>query len=208
MKSEQLQTFSNSEIGEIRGFLKDGEPWFLSGQICRCLGLKDAGRQIKAIEERYKIAGIKGAHSMRPLLDTAGGKQKVLCVSESILYELIFQSRKQRAIRFRAWVTTEVLPSLRKHGEYRMSGKLITHDLHDGIRDKIVPGISSDMGKKFVYSNFHKLINKSLGLDSKTVRDNFPDELLEKLAYRENLVKALIDEGKDYHQIKDVLLNI
>lgn len=205
MKDSELVTFTNHDIGEIRGFIKDGEPWFLAGQVCRCLDLKDAGRQVKAIEERFSIAGIKGSHTMRPLLETAGGRQSVLCISEPVLYELIFQSRKQKAIRFRAWVACEVLPSLRKHGFYRMEGKLIRRSLTDAVQEKIVPAIESDIGKKFAYSNFSKLINKTLGLSDKVERGSLPDDVLEKIAHRENLVSALIEEGKDYHAIKEIL---
>ena len=205
MKDSELVTFTNHDIGEIRGFIKDGEPWFLAGQICRCLDLKDAGRQVKAIEERFSIAGIKGSHTMRPLLETAGGRQSVLCISEPVLYELIFQSRKQKAIKFRAWVACEVLPSLRKHGFYRMEGKLIRRSLTDAVQEKIIPAIESDMGKKFAYSNFSKLINKTLSLPDKVERGSLPDDVLEKIAHRENLVSALIEEGKDYHAIKEIL---
>lgn len=205
MKDSELVTFTNQDIGEIRGFIKDGEPWFLAGQVCRCLDLKDAGRQVKAIEERFSIAGIKGSHTMRPLLETAGGRQSVLCISEPVLYELIFQSRKQKAIKFRAWVACEVLPSLRKHGFYRMEGKLIRRTLTDSVQAKIVPNIESEMGKKFAYSNFSKMINKSLGLAEKVDRNGLPDDVLERIAHRENLVSALIEEGKEYHEIKAII---
>ena len=206
MKSDQLITFSNQDIGEIRGFMKDGEPWFLAGQVCRALGIKNASKSVSDIKERLKVANIDGVTSSYVMIeDNLGRKQNNLIIPEPYLYELIFNSRKKRAIQFRSWVTTEVLPSIRKHGEYRMSGKLITHDLHDGIKDKIIPNIESDMGKKFAYSNFHKLINKSLGLSHKTDRDSLDPEMLEKVAHRENTVKALIDEGKDYQSIKAVI---
>jgi len=208
MKSDQLITFSNQNIGEIRGFLKDGEPWFLAGQVCRCLGIKNSRDAVRTVSDRYKIADIKGVGSSYTLLETEGGKQNVQIIPEPFLYELIFQSRKRKAIQFRAWVTTEVLPSLRKHGEYRMSGKLITSNLHDGIKDKIIPSMESENGKKFAYSNFHKLINKSLGLPNKVDRDSLPTEMIERIAQRENLANALANEGKDYNSIKDILLNL
>lgn len=204
MKQSELQVFTNSELGEIKGFIKDGEPWFLAGSICRSLGLKDSKRQIANIKERFKIADIRGVHSIYPPLESAGGKQKTHFVSEPVLYELIFQSRKQKAIKFRAWVTTEVLPSLRKHGEYRMQGKLIHRSYTDSIKEKLYDDLSPN-GKKFVFSNFQKMINKSLGLPSKNNKDELSDEVLEKLAVRENLVKAMIDEGKNYYEVKDFI---
>ncbi len=206
MKSDQLLTFNNKEIGEIRGFIKDGELWFLAGQVCRTLGIKDTGNAIKQVTERLKIAEYSGSFSKRVMHEDAiGRKQLTYIIPEHYLYELIFGSRKKKAIKFRTWVTSEVLPSLRAHGEYRMSGKLITNNLHDGIQDKLVPYIESPNGKKFIYSNFHKLINKSLGLPPKNNKDELSDEMLEKIAYRENLVNALINEGKEYNNIKDIL---
>jgi prophage antirepressor-like protein len=202
MKDSELITFENQDIGEIRGFLKDGEPWFLAGQVCRCLGIKDAGKAVLQTEERLKIAGVKGAISNRILFETSGGKQNIIIINEQCLYELIFASRKQKAIKFRSWVTGEVLPSLRRHGEYRMTGKLIRRVLTDSVQAVIIPKIESEMGKKFAYSNFTKMINKSLGLPEKANRDGLDDALLEKIAHRENLVAALIEEGKEYHEIK------
>jgi len=100
MKHTELQVYANNDLGEIKGFAdKNGDLWFLAGSVCRSLGLKDSGRQVKAIEERFEIAGIKGSHTMRPLLESPGGKQATLFVSEQAMYELIFQSRKQKAIK-------------------------------------------------------------------------------------------------------------
>jgi len=85
-----------------------------------------------------------------------------------------------------------------------MESKLIHGSYTDSIKEKIVPSLS-DTGKKFVYSNFQKLINKSLGLPSKNDKDSLPIDVLQKLTYRENLVKSLIDEGKSYQEIKDII---
>lgn len=201
MDSSELITFTNDKIGEVRGFLRDGEPWFLAGQICRSLGIKNARDAVAGIDKRYDIAGIKGVGSSYTLLDTPGGKQRVLIIPEPFLYELIFQSRKQKAIVFRAWVTTEVLPALRKHGEYRMSGKLIRRSLTDEI---VVSG-EHDRMRGHGISVYSALINKSLGLPAKNNRDAFDDVTLRRIADREDLVRALIHEGKQYDCIKRVL---
>jgi prophage antirepressor-like protein len=205
MKDTELVLFSNHEIGEIKGFIKNGEPWFLAAQVCRCLGIKDASRAVSQIKERMKIAEYKGTTSSSILIDTQGGRQKALVIPEAYLYELIFASRKQKAIKFRAWVTTEVLPAIRKHGEYRTGIKLITKDLHENIKEKTVPQIESETGKKFIYSSFHKLINNSLGYPDSVNRDDLTDKELENLANRENLVNSLVYEGKKYSEVKEIL---
>ena len=201
MKDSDLITFTNDKVGELRGFMKDGEPWFLAGQVCRCLGIKDASTAVKQTVDRLKIAEVEGAVSNRILFDTKGGKQSLLVINEQCLYELIFQSRKQKAIKFRSWVTGEVLPSLRKHGEYRTHGKIIRKTLTDQIKDS---GENERM-HGHAYSTYTKLVYKSLGITTEKSRDAMSAETLEKLAMRENLVQALIAEGREYHEIKRTL---
>lgn len=207
MKDSQLQIYKNEHIGEIKGFIKDGEPWFLAGNVCRCLGIKNTTQKIQEIDAKYKSVEIKGICSTYTLIETKGGKQKSIIIPEPYLYELIFNSRKKKAILFRTWVTTEVLPTLRKYGEYRNKGKMFHKTYTDSIKNEIVPTLSNN-GKKFIYSNFQKLINKSLGLPCKNNKDEMSSEMLEKIACRENLVNALINENKTYLEIKETLLNI
>jgi prophage antirepressor-like protein len=201
MKDTELITFENQDIGEIRGFMKDGEPWFLAGQVCRCLRIKDSNRAVANIRNHYKNAGIEGKHDNTTPLITPGGTQQVLCIDEQFLYELIFSSKKKEAIRFKAWVTGEVLPSIRKTGQYRMAGKLIRRSLTDEIK---ISGENERM-HGHGYSTYTKIINKSLGLPPKNNRDELPSEVLEKVAMRENTVQALMREGKQYNEIKEVI---
>jgi prophage antirepressor-like protein len=201
MKDSDLITFTNDKVGELRGFMKDGEPWFLAGQVCRCLGIKDASTAVKQTVDRLKIAGVEGAVSNRTLFETTGGRQSLLVINEQCLYELIFQSRKQKAIKFRSWVTGTVLPELRKNGEYRMQGKLIRKNLTDEIKES---GENERM-HGHAYSAYTRLVYKSLGITTETSRDAMSAETLEKLAMRENLVQALLAEGREYHEIKSVL---
>lgn len=195
-------------FGEVKGLLKNGEPWFLAGSVCRCLGIKNSREALRKIKLKRKDAGIEGVTSSDILIETSGGAQRSAIIPERILYELIFQSRKKKAYLFQTWIFDEVLPSLRKHGEYRMAGKLITSSLHDAIKEKVVPAMESENGKKFAYSNFHKLINKSLGLPPKVNRDGLNPEMIEKIAQRENLANALANEGQNYQGIKDILANL
>lgn len=219
MKDENLITFENPTLGTLRGFLDEkGEPWFLAGQICRCLGIKDTSRAVQELKQRMQVVeqfyAQKGTTSNRPpcvakkvKLMTKGGRQEVFIVNEQGLYELIFASRKQSAIVFRAWVTGEVLPSLRKHGEYRMNGKLIRRSLTDTIKTEICEKTDNPNEKRFAYSNFTKLIYKSLGLPNQIDRNSLPDDMQEKLARKENLVSAMIQDGKTYVEIKNFILS-
>lgn len=204
MKKIQIENFENPTIGTIRGFIDEkGEPWFLAGQVCRCLGIKNSSDAIsRIIEEHNRYQDhLKGVGISYPLLQTEGGKQKVCVISEPILYELIFKSEKEKAFRFRQWIFKEVLPSLRKHGEYRMQGKLIRRSLTDTIKDS---GENERM-HGHGYSNYSVMINKSLGLPNKVDRNGLEPKMLEKIAIRENLVQSMITEGKTYQEIKAVI---
>lgn len=93
----------------IRTKIKNGEPWFVAKDICDALEISNSRDAISSLENDEK--GVDTA-------DTPGGVQSVQFVNESGLYNLIFQSRKPEAKKFRKWVTNEVLPSIRKTGKY------------------------------------------------------------------------------------------
>jgi prophage antirepressor-like protein len=99
--------------GEIltRVVMRDREPWFVAADLARLLGFRDASNAVRYLEDDEK-----GTLQQ----STPGGVQEHLVVSESGLYLLIFRSRKPAARRFRQWVTSEVLPKIRKTGGYRM----------------------------------------------------------------------------------------
>lgn len=105
----ELQIFSNSEFGEIRTITKDDEPMFCLADVCKALEISNVGNVKQRLSE-------KGIHTADTL--TKGGMQKMTFISEANLYKTIFQSRKESAERFTDWVTSEVLPSIRKTGSY------------------------------------------------------------------------------------------
>lgn len=106
---EDLQIFSNSEFGEIRTIAKDNEPMFCLADVCKALELTQPSK----VKERLNPKGVNSIPTL-----TKGGEQKLLYINESNLYKTIFQSRKESAERFTEWVTSEVLPSIRKTGSY------------------------------------------------------------------------------------------
>lgn len=106
-----LQIFKNDEFGTIRTVSIDGEPMFCLSDICKALELTQPSKVKERLNE-------KGVNSIPTL--TNGGTQNLLYVNESNLYKTIFQSRKESAERFTDWVTSEVLPSIRKTGVYQV----------------------------------------------------------------------------------------
>lgn len=107
-----LQIFNNPEFGEVRTVQIDGEPWFVGKDIAAALGYKNTRQAIATNVDSED----KGVHS----LDTLKGAQELTIINESGLYSLIFGSRLESASRFKHWVTSEVLPTLRKTGQYQM----------------------------------------------------------------------------------------
>lgn len=95
------------ESNEVRIVIKSGEPWFVATDVCKALDLVQTHRAIAALDDDEK-----GRHSMT----TLGGKQEMSIINESGLYALILRSRKPEARKFAKWVTSEVLPSIRKTG--------------------------------------------------------------------------------------------
>lgn len=107
----ELQIFKNEEFGNIRTVTIDNEPMFCLTDVCKSLGLSQASK----VKERLNEKGVNTIPT-----PTAGGNQNLLYINESNLYKTIFQSRKESAERFTDWVTSEVLPTLRKTGAYQM----------------------------------------------------------------------------------------
>lgn len=100
------------ENHNIRLLLIDDEPWFVAPDTCDALAIVNTARAMSRLDDDEK-----GVHSM----NTPGGTQKLSIINEPGLFSLILTSRKPEAKRFKKWVTSEVLPSLRKHGSYTIT---------------------------------------------------------------------------------------
>lgn len=110
---QELQIFKNEEFGKIRTVTIDNEPWFVGKDVAEALGYSKARNAIlvHVSDEDKKDAPIQG---------TPGGTQNMTIINESGLYALIFGSKLESAKRFKHWVTSEVLPTIRKTGGYQM----------------------------------------------------------------------------------------
>lgn len=106
----ELQIFNSEEFGDIQTVTIDNEPMFCLSDVCKALGLTQPSK----VKERLNEKGVSSIPTL-----TAGGEQKLLYINESNLYKTIFQSRKESAERFTDWVTSEVLPAIRKTGAYQ-----------------------------------------------------------------------------------------
>ena len=106
----ELQIFNSSEFGQIRTVTINDEPMFCLMDLCRALELT-----AKEVRRRLDDEVV----SKHPITDSLGRIQEALFVNEDGLYDVILESRKESAKKFRKWVTSEVLPTIRKTGSYQ-----------------------------------------------------------------------------------------
>lgn len=105
-----IQIFNNPEFGSIRTLEQNGEPWFVGKDVALALGYKDTVNALKSHVDEQDKAGWR--------ITTQFGEKETTIINESGLYSLIFSSKLEGAQRFKRWVTSEVLPSIRKSGGY------------------------------------------------------------------------------------------
>ena len=108
-----IAIFNNPEFGDIRTEVISGEPWFCLSDICKALELE----QVSRVKTRLNLNGV----TTSKVIDRMGRKQEATFINEANLYKTIFQSRKESAERFSDWVTSEVLPSIRRTGSYSIN---------------------------------------------------------------------------------------
>ena len=106
----KLEIFNHPDFGNIRTTSIDGEPWFVGKDVAEALGYSNSR---KAIQDHVDDED-KGVTKC----DTLGGMQELTIINESGVYALVFGSKLEKAKRFKRWVTSEVLPSIRKTGAY------------------------------------------------------------------------------------------
>ena len=109
----ELQIFQNKEFGEVRSLVINNEPWFVGKDVAEALGYGE-GKSLNNAVAKHVDDEDKGVTEMM----TPGGKQNVTIINESGLYSLILSSKLESAKKFKRWVTSEVLPTLRKTGSY------------------------------------------------------------------------------------------
>lgn len=117
----ELQVFTY-QSSDVRTVMKDGEPWFVLKDVCDVLGLAKPSNVATRLDDDERGACLMG---------TPSGDQNMIIISESGLYNVILRSDKPEAKPFRKWVTSQVLPSIRKTGAYS------TNALPDSTREKL-----------------------------------------------------------------------
>lgn len=134
----ELQIF-NYNGNEVRTIQKDGEPWWVLKDVCNVLDLSDTNKTAERldVDELTRIKFVTG-----------GQNREMLCINESGLYNVILRSDKPEAKPFRKWVTSEVLPSIRKHGAYMTPQKIEEALLNPDTIIKLATNLKAEREKR------------------------------------------------------------
>ena len=112
--NNNIMIFKNDNFGEIRSLEINGEPYFVGKDIAEVLGYSNTRKAIQDhVDEEDKLDGVT-------ICDSIGRNQSAIAINESGLYSLIMSSKLPKAKLFKRWVTSEVLPSIRKNGSYEL----------------------------------------------------------------------------------------
>lgn len=163
-----LQVF-NYNGNEVRTIQKDGEPWWVLKDVCNVLDLSDTNKTAERldVDELTRIKFVTG-----------GQNREMLCINESGLYNVILRSDKPEAKPFRKWVTSEILPSIRKHGAYMTPETLEQAILNPDMMIKLCTALKDEQDKNKAL----QAVNSSLTVDNQIMKPkaDYFDELVDR----------------------------
>lgn len=138
--NNEIKVFSNEEFGSIRRVEVDGEFWLIGKDVAQALGYSNPRKALADhVDEEDK--GVTKC-------DTLGGMQDLTIINESGLYSLVLSSKLPTAKKFRRWVTSEVLPSIRKHGAYMTPETLEAAILNPDYLLKVATALKEETDKR------------------------------------------------------------
>lgn len=179
---EEIRVFENKKLGSIRSVVIDGEPWFVGKDVAEILGYSNSSKAlIDHVDEDDKLNN-KSLSSL--------GQRGGWIINESGLYSLILSSKLPKAKEFKHWVTSEVLPSIRKHGLYATDTTIdnIINNPDFGI--KLLEELKAEREKR-LQAEMKNEINKPLVDFANHVHNS------DSLISIGNFAKTLNDEGFD-----------
>lgn len=165
----EIKLFTNKEFGEIRTMNIDEEPWFVGKDVAEALGYSNASKAVSThVGEEDRILKVLEADSQNGNVV----KTQTALINESGLYALIFGSKLESAKRFKHWVTSEVLPAIRKTGSYQkpmspvemMRIQLGMIDDHEGRITDLEQNMTIDYGQQMSLGDIvNRVVVDSLG---------------------------------------------
>lgn len=150
---KNLQVFNYKESA-VRTVQKDGEPWFVLKDVCSVLGIGNS----RMAADRLETDEV----SQTDIIDALGRNQTATVINESGLYNVILRSDKPEAKPFRKWVTSEVLPSIRKHGAYMTPETLEAAILSPDYLLKVVTALKDETDRRKALETENATLNQHL----------------------------------------------
>jgi len=147
-----LQTFEHQDFGKVRVIEIDGQPWFVGREIAGILGYGEGKKSSSALNNAVNVhvdAEDKGVTKLM----TPGGRQNVVIINESGLYSLILSSKLSQAKSFKRWVTSEVLPCIRRHGAYATKDTLENFKGNPQFAEALIDALAEEHSKNVALAN-------------------------------------------------------
>lgn len=135
-----MMIFNNPEFGEIRTIEVNGEPWFVGRDVAQALGYSNTK---DALAKHVDPEDKRGSR-----IATPSGEQEMTIINESGLYSLVLSSKLPGAKKFKRWVTSDVLPSIRKHGAYMTPETLEAAILNPDTMIKLCTALKDEQDKR------------------------------------------------------------
>ena len=205
-----IEIFKNEQFGDIRVAGNNEEPLFCLSDVCRSLELRQG-------DVRQRLTD--GVVTTQPIIDSLGREQQANFINEDGLYDVILDSRKPEAKKFRKWITSDVLPSIRKHGMYATEKTIdkILSDPDFGI--KLLTELKEEREKRIESENKNAIlmhvnktytmteIAKELNLKSAIELNNKLSEM--KVQFKTNNTWVLYSRYSNlgYEEIKQEILD-
>ena len=186
MNDMQIFTYNSNEVRTVE---MNGEPWFVLKDVCEVLGLTDTGRTAERLDPDELT---------RTTLVSGGQNREMFVINESGLYSVILRSDKPEAKPFRKWVTSEVLPSIRKHGAYMTPETLQAAILNPDTLIQLCQQIKAEQDKNAALT----AANSQLTVDKQIMQPkaDYFDELVDR-----NLLTSFRETAKQL-EIKEKVL--
>lgn len=194
----ELQLFQNPDFGGVRGLMIDGEPWLVGKDVALVLGYKNPQEAIRT----HVDPDDKGVSEIL----TPGGKQNVPIINESGLYSLIFSSKLPNAKKFKHWVTSEVLPAIRKTGQYKReeAGRGVTVD--DYLKAASIVATCRNERLRYVLGFLKQAgIEHNVKENEECQNPGFETEQAAKAAAVERMRQVKVDKDFSYTQLGRIL---
>lgn len=197
---KEMVIFENENFGNIRTIEIDGEVWFVGRDVAVALGYEKPENALSAhvYEEDKTTTLIQGNGS--------NYKSKTTIINESGMYSLIFGSKLEAAKDFKRWVTSEVLPAIRKTGKYDLTSDYeVARKESKKVRNRFTETLKEHgYTKQYEYINTTKAMKKELGITAK--KDDMTLQELASVSASEWLSMAMLTDERGYHEVNPVCI--